>query len=169
MKLSGPIQQAVNQLPEWVGGRAKEELQLLTKLLARAGMAERVQLDFSIISNQNYYNGIVFRGYVQGIPEGILSGGQYDRLMEKMSKNAKGVGFAVYLDQLELLDSRAKAYDIDTVLLYDDSESLIDVSHAAAQMAEVGVLVLKQLPECLHYRRLLQMKDGRLEELENNG
>ena len=28
----------------------------------------------------NYYNGVVFQGYVNNIPSSILSGGQYDNL-----------------------------------------------------------------------------------------
>ena len=52
----------------------------------------------------NYYNGIVFKGFVSGIPASVLSGGQYDNLMEKMGKKARAIGFAVYLDELERLD-----------------------------------------------------------------
>ena len=43
-------------------------------------------IDFSVVNDMNYYNGIVFRGFVEGVPEGVLSGGQYDKLMEKMNK-----------------------------------------------------------------------------------
>jgi len=49
----------------------------------------------------SYYNGIVFKGYVRGIPSGVLSGGQYDKLMAKMGRKARAVGFAVYMDLLE--------------------------------------------------------------------
>ena len=49
----------------------------------------------------SYYNGIVFRGFSYGIPDRVLSGGQYDRLMEKMGKKSNAVGFAIYLDELE--------------------------------------------------------------------
>ena len=51
-----------------------------------------------------YYNGIVFKGFIKGIPTGILSGGQYDKLMEKMGKKSRAIGFAVYLDELTKLE-----------------------------------------------------------------
>ncbi len=60
-----------------------------------------VQIDFSSAADMNYYNGIVFRGFIDGVPESVLSGGQYDVLMRKMGREAGAVGFAVYLDLLE--------------------------------------------------------------------
>ncbi len=60
-----------------------------------------MRVDFSVVSNLNYYNGIVFRGFIEGIPESILSGGQYDTMMRLMGhKNSKAIGFAVYLDEI---------------------------------------------------------------------
>ena len=60
---------------------------------------DAIKIDFSAVSNLNYYNGIVFRGFIEGIPESILSGGQYDGLMKSMNRqNSKALGFAVYLD-----------------------------------------------------------------------
>ena len=34
----------------------------------------------------SYYNGIVFKGYVEGIPSNILSGGRYDKPLHKLGK-----------------------------------------------------------------------------------
>ena len=82
------------------------EIQFLRDALAvvaEAGFADKVRVDFSAISNMNYYNGILFKGYIEGVPDSVLSGGQYDKLMRKMGKRSKAVGFAVYLDRLERL------------------------------------------------------------------
>ena len=35
-----------------------------------------VNLDFSVVNDMDYYNGLVFRGFVEGIPSGILAGGR---------------------------------------------------------------------------------------------
>ena len=35
-----------------------------------------LRLDFSVGSDLGYYSGVVFRGYLEGIPESVLSGGQ---------------------------------------------------------------------------------------------
>ena len=71
---------------------------------------DELRIDFSAVNNLNYYNGIVFRGFIEGIPESILSGGEYDNLIHMMShdSNSKALGFAVYLDLIERgSDSRA--------------------------------------------------------------
>ena len=63
--------------------------------------SDRVRLDFSIPANLRYYSGIVFSGYVKGIPKAILSGGRYDPLLARLGKRGKAIGFAIYLDLLE--------------------------------------------------------------------
>ena len=61
-----------------------------------------INIDFSAVSNLNYYNGIIFRGFIEGVPDSILSGGQYDNLLHSMGyKYSQAMGFAVYLDSLE--------------------------------------------------------------------
>lgn len=60
-----------------------------------------VIIDFSVVNNMSYYNGISFRGFVKGAPVSVLSGGQYDKLMQKMGKKSGAIGFAVYVDELE--------------------------------------------------------------------
>ena len=82
---------------------AIDELKSLEEVLEAEGFQDHVNLDFSIVDDMNYYSGIVFKGYLQGIPTGVLSGGRYDRLMQKMGRNAGAIGFAVYLDVLERL------------------------------------------------------------------
>ena len=63
--------------------------------------AGKTVIDFSVVSADGYYSGIVFKGFVDGIADRVLSGGQYDKLLEKMGKKAGAIGFAVYLDTLE--------------------------------------------------------------------
>ena len=169
MRISGNIKTAIRDLAGLCDQTIMAELELLLKLLERRGLAECVHLDFSIISDRNYYNDYVFRGYVEGLPSAILAGGQYDRLMEKMNKQARGIGFAVYLDQLELLERRTCEYDIDTVLLYTDSDDILALSDAAYDLSEEGVLLAKQIPTRTTCRRLLRFENGRLIEIENNG
>ena len=61
-------------------------------------------MDFSVIGDVSYYNGIVFKGFIAGIPDPVLSGGQYDRLLRKLHRASRAIGFAVYLGELERLD-----------------------------------------------------------------
>ncbi len=74
---------------------------LLVESLLKSRLSEKIIIDFSVTDDMNYYNGTVFKGYINGVPGAVLSGGQYDNLMRKMGKRSKAVGFAVYLDKLE--------------------------------------------------------------------
>lgn len=81
-----------------------DELKLLEEIsetVNKNGLSDKVRIDFSVINNMSYYNGIAFNGFIYGIPEGVLSGGQYDKLMNKMGKKSGAIGFAVYLDVLD--------------------------------------------------------------------
>ncbi len=99
--------------------QALSELEQLVSLLKGCGITDKIHIDFSVVNDMNYYNGVVFKGFVNGIPTGILSGGQYDKLLQKMGRKSGAVGFAVYLDLLERLSKPEEKYDVDTVVLYD--------------------------------------------------
>ena len=78
--------------------------------LSDSDESDFITIDFSIIGDVNYYNGIIFRGFIKGSPETVLSGGQYDRLLGKFGKGGKAIGFAVYVDEAEKISvNRAKS------------------------------------------------------------
>ncbi|MBR2325595.1 MAG: ATP phosphoribosyltransferase regulatory subunit [Clostridia bacterium] len=82
---------------------AIEELRAIVAGLRALGISDKLIIDFSVVNDMNYYNGIAFKGFVNGVPAGVLSGGEYDSLLKKMKKNEKGIGFAVYMDELSRL------------------------------------------------------------------
>ena len=74
--------------------------ELFEKLKA-LGYEQRVGIDFAITSTDGYYSGIVFKGFIDGVATRVLSGGEYDKLMQKMGRRGGAIGFAVYLDDIE--------------------------------------------------------------------
>ena len=170
--LHGTFAETLPQLPAVAGEAAApyiEELQQLRRLLEAHGVADCVRLDFSTVSDPGYYNGVVFRGYVDGVPEAILSGGRYDNLVRRLGKGHEAMGFAVYLDQLERFVT-PPAYDVDVVLLYDDGEDPLQVLQAARLLGDGGksVRAERHVPAAIAYRQLVQLRNGRLEILETN-
>ena len=152
---SGP-EDALKELASFADGcfdRAHIELLgTLCRALENRGFGERVHIDFSVINDMNYYNGLVFRGFAENIPAGILSGGQYDKLVKRMGKNASAVGFAVYLD---LLENRAEKSGYDAALIYRDGDDPAAVWERAEKLRRGGkrVLVTKNVPEGAECRR----------------
>ncbi len=150
--------------------QALSELETITNALALVGLSEKVRIDFSVTSDMSYYSGIVFRGFVDGIPEGILSGGRYDGLMQKMGRRSGAIGFAVYLDLLSRLDKSEKKYDTDIALLYDENTDAGELLRAVNILTESGKRVIagKEFSMGLRYRELVTFRNGGLEILETN-
>ena len=146
--------------------RAIEELSTVCGVLEEQGF-DNVHLDFSIEGDMGYYNGFLFRGYIEGIPTGVLSGGQYDELMEKMGKSSGAIGFAINLSLLEDYETNVGSYDTDVLLLYDSSASPAALMEAVQELVEQGNTVQAQqrIPEKLKYHRLLEFDGERVKEV----
>jgi len=165
----GPAEAVIEALRPWCGeGDAKsalDELARVTRVLSANG-CEGVRVDFSIVNDMNYYNGIVFMGYIRGIPTGVLSGGQYDNMMRRMGRDCRAVGFAIYMDQLERLNDGPRPFDVDTLVLYDERADIMALTKAVNRLAGEGcsVRAQKAVDGKLRYRRLLRFGEGGIED-----
>ena len=135
--------------------------------LLRLVPSSRVRIDFSTVSDLRYYNGIVFKGFVKNIPTDILSGGQYDKLMQKMGRVSRAVGFAVYLDLLEDLHRTRRDYDYDTVILYNDESDPVTVAQTAEALVQQGerVTAMKKLPQGILCRHTVVVEKSEVKTL----
>lgn len=139
--------------------QAWEELRALWRLLEDSG--SHIRLDFSVGNNMRYYSGVVFRGYLAGIPTSVLSGGQYDKLPRKLGRHAKAIGFAIYVDLLQELQKEEHSLDVDTLILHDGSVDTAVLTAVAAEAAKNGtVLVAKQLPKDRRWKQLIRFERG---------
>jgi len=120
------------------------ELKILIAALESAGCADCINIDFSVVNDMQYYNGIVFRGFVEGVPEGVLSGGEYDGLMERMNRKEKAIGFALYPDLLERLMPPSKEEAPKALLLYSTDSPLEAVAQAVQKLAQQEIAVNAQ-------------------------
>ena len=75
-----------------------ENLQLLYEQLSALGYGDRITFDLGKLPHLNYYSGILFEGFVEGIGTSVLSGGRYDSLLEKFGEALPAIGFSVKLD-----------------------------------------------------------------------
>ena len=51
---------------------AMDEFGRIWSVLQKMGMTDRINIDFSIANNMSYYSGVVFKGYIKGIPTGVF-------------------------------------------------------------------------------------------------
>ena len=144
--------------------QALSTLRCLSEMLSLTPHASNIRFDFSIVNDMNYYNGIVFQGFLDGICESVLFGGQYDHLMERLGKKDRAIGFAIYLDMLEQLYVEQEKYDVDILLLYDDNSSPIQLAKKANELINAGysISIQKKIDPDTRYREIrnLGMEDS---------
>ena len=75
-------------------------LEILYKALQTHEIAQYVSFELGMISDYQYYTGIIFAGYTFGHGEPIVKGGRYDKLLSHFGKDAPAIGFAFVVDQL---------------------------------------------------------------------
>ena len=144
--------------------RALGEIAEIYKALEAMGYADRIQLDLSIVNDIDYYNGIIFKGYVEELGKAILAGGQYDQAMEYLGKKANAIGFAVYLNEINRIMGTRREYDVDAVVIYTDADAVEDIANAVKELQTEGKTVRaeKKLPEGFRTKEIYTLADGRL-------
>ena len=171
VNLYGTPESVLPKVKNLVGEENKgyKQLCLLSSMLTSAGFSDIVRIDFSVMNDMNYYNGIVFKGFVAGIPLGVLSGGQYDKLLKKMGKKSGAVGFAVYLDLLERFEENESSTDFDVLLLYTEQDNPIDVLSAANEFKAKGktVAVRGSVPKDMRFSEIYKYSEKGVKPIEN--
>ncbi len=154
-------------LPE---SQALTRLQTVVQAFEGSVWADRLRLDFSVVSDNRYYNGIVFKGFVNGVPDRVLSGGQYDKLMKKMGRSSRAVGFAVYLDMLERLYDTQETDDTQAVLLYNDTDGIAAIQAAVTQLTAQGLQVIatRTLPTERRVGQIWTLDGKEVKRIEND-
>ncbi len=117
------------------------ELEGVHRLLREKGWANRLLLDFSLVNDSDYYGGLIFQGYVEGVPRALLAGGYYGNLLKKFGRDLDAIGFAVYLNELNLLFRSSGQMDVDALILYTEDADLPSLLSAAESMMDQGLRV----------------------------
>ncbi len=113
----GEAVEALHRLPHLFGGervladakavcRTESSRQALSDLaslyasLCALGLRDHVIFDLGMLHSNEYYTGLIFRGYVEGSGEIVLSGGRYDALLKQFGVDRAAIGFAINVDGL---------------------------------------------------------------------
>ncbi len=157
----GGIKTAVGQIKELLSGRVAAdtlaEFETVTDAVSETGYAGMITVDPSVVGDVGYYNGFVFKGYVENVPAAVLSGGQYDRLMAKMNRDSRAIGFAVYLDLLERLNEKKADYDCDILVLYSDKTDISSLVSAVDSLVKSGCTVsVRRSADNVKYKKLIR-------------
>lgn len=136
---------------------AVAELKELYAILKKFGYADRVNIDFSACGNADYYNGVIFNGYLKGVPHSVLTGGRYDRLLTKLNKNGGAIGFALYLGEIERYFAKDDE-TVDYLIIYDCKTQIaaLDIANEKNKLSQT-VRLSGCLPTGLTYKNVIDL------------
>lgn len=143
---------------------ALDQLEEVYAAVKESGCGKNIQLDLSMVNDIDYYNGIVFKGYIKALGSTVLAGGQYDQAMAILGKKVDAIGFALYLNELGRIVKEKKEYDVDAIILYKCKESLTEIAKAVQSLQQKGLSVRaeKAYPKGLRYKDCYRLVDGEL-------
>jgi len=139
----------IKQLPRLFGGkdvfkkaseiiRDKATIEILKYLetiydnLLKLGLSEKITVDLGIVNRTDYYTGVVFKGYIEGHGEEVLSGGRYDSLISKFGEDTPAIGFAINVDAVAkaLLQTEKPIIAVAKILVFaQDGYEIEGIKH----------------------------------------
>ncbi len=165
--LYGPFEKTLERAKKLATGEtsmnALDELEKLYSSLKFSPLSENISLDFSIVNDLEYYNGIIFQGYIKGLSKIVLKGGNYDFLTKKMGKKSGAIGFAVYIDELSRLLYEKKNFDCDVLLLYDDKTEFSEIYLTAHQLENesFSIRIEREMPDNITAEKVLDLRGNK--------
>lgn len=154
-----PISQMIPTLKSLLpNSKAVDELAQIASVLQSLGLDQNVYLDFSLMHDIGYYNGIIFKGYVKDVPVAVLSGGRYDPLLERFGLSTAAIGFALYLDYIRY---NGTAPEADILLLYSDEDPALAVAQAMQKLTAQGkhAMAASQIPANRSFSKILHVTE----------
>lgn len=144
---AGELEEGAADLVNLRSRNSIERLKNLYHLLDVYGVSDNVYFDLAMLSEYNYYTGVMFRAYTYGVGDAIASGGRYDNLLSKFGKEAPAIGFMV---DLEYLMSALYSQNIaipygqePDVMTYNDTDYEQKLAMVKAKRAQGYYVVLK--------------------------
>jgi len=152
---------------------AISEIKDIYKMVKAFGEEQNTIIDFSVINDMQYYNNIIFKGYIKNIACGVLSGGRYDNLLLKYKSDRKACGFAIYMDQLETLFAN-NTEEAAIVILYNNESNKEMLCKAVAENTSKGKTVQTVYSELLdtnidlEYNEIYILDSSKLRRITND-
>lgn len=114
-------------------------LRSLYKDLQKLGLGDKISLDLGIVTRNDYYTGIVFKGYVQGLGTTALVGGRYDSLLSDYGIDLPAVGFGINVDAVAgVMKSGADAVLPPDVLVFAEEGYEVKALSQVKRLTEMG-------------------------------
>lgn len=140
---------------------AINHLEKVYELLKVYGFEKYVSFDLGMLSNLDYYTGVIFQAYTYDVGEPVANGGRYDKLIGQFGKDMASIGFCITIDLLHQALKRQKiqiqAEPKSKLIVYDD-ENISNAIKLATYFRNQGVkavIAMKQPVNCNEYDEVI--------------
>ncbi|HLI98069.1 MAG TPA: ATP phosphoribosyltransferase regulatory subunit [Candidatus Baltobacteraceae bacterium] len=100
------VMRSMCQTPE--SAAALERLELVLERAASLGYRDRINIDFALLRDLEYYTGFVFEGYIADLGFSLCGGGRYDSLLPRFGYDVPAVGWMVGVERILLALERRR-------------------------------------------------------------
>ena len=76
---------------------ALDNLKEILDILGEYGYQKYITVDLGLIGSEDYYTGVIFKGYTYEVGFPIIGGGRYDNVAELFGRTMEAVGFSMSL------------------------------------------------------------------------
>lgn len=118
-----------------------EYLEELYSELEQLGYGENVTFDLGMVPRLNYYTGIIFRGYGEGVGNTLLRGGRYDNLINISKKNVPAVGFSIDINSVIPIVEINKIQNQNIYEIYYSGNNRIEAIGKSEELRSQGYIV----------------------------
>ena len=121
---------------------AINHLKAVYELLKSYEFEKYVTFDLGMLSELDYYTGIIFKGYTYDVGEPVANGGRYDKLIGQFGTNKASIGFCITIDLLQQALKRQKIKintNYNVKLLVCESSNMENAVKLAANFRKKGI------------------------------
>lgn len=121
---------------------ALEYLQSIYQNLIPLGLGDKLIIDLGLVQRNDYYTGVVFTGYINGIGDAVISGGRYDELLSVFDAPMGAAGFAIDTDAITIkqLTTDGVSYsDNPDLLVFANDGHEIEAINYVSELNEKGI------------------------------
>lgn len=137
-------------------------LRQIYDLVCSMGYKDNVMVDLGLVQQIDYYTGVVFRGYIQGSGEPVLSGGRYDDLADSFGAKMPATGFAINTEAVASSKSIKRASNKADVIVFYEIGCAKDAFEHIDRLTKLGLICeisdFESLDETREYARAKGIK-----------
>ena len=166
------IMRSMCETPESVA--ALQRLEQMLERAAALGYRERINIDFALLRDLEYYTGFVFEGYIADLGFSLCGGGRYDSLLPRFGYDVPAIGWMVGVERILLALERRREDERprnEVDVMVSGSDTIAARERQKGLRVRVNVRNLDRdglLAYAQHKRipRVIIVQDGHVEEIQ---